>query len=399
MGARAGRCSLRFAVRDTGIGIDPSVRETLFAAFTQGDTSFTRRFGGTGLGLAICRRLVEMMGGQIGVASDPGRGSEFWFTVSLEAPEPAASGAGQGRVETGATAAAAPARAPGLSESEQRELFVRVYGSGPVLLAEDNALNQIVGKAVLEGAGLGVEIAGDGAEALQALAAHPVGHFKAVFMDMHMPVMDGLEATRCLRTMPQGRGLPVIALTAAALSEDRERCLAAGMDEHIAKPLDPRDLLEAMMAVAMAATGNGRAAPPAVAALPPPAPGDSLPQVHGFDLQPLLERLQNNRRMVWRLLEEFVEREGTTADEIRRLVAEQRMEEARFRTHALVGSAIAVGATLVARTAAGLESALRAGVASPAMVQSVGEALHLNMAAVNRALQARSEAPPDRSAH
>jgi two-component system sensor histidine kinase/response regulator len=252
------------------------------------------------------------------------------------------------------------------------------------MLAEDNALNQIVGRSVLEQMGLDVTLVFDGAEAVELIASQPIGHFGAVLMDMHMPVMDGLEATRRLRDMPQGKYLPIIAVTAAALSEDREQCLAAGMNHHIAKPLVPEQLMSALLKI-VDLNGAMRERP----VDPAPVLAEGVPKVSGFDLQPLYERLQRNERMVWQLLEEFVAREGVTAGELARLMSEQRLDEARLRTHALLGSAATLGATLVARTAAGLEAALGQGLASPAMLQSVSDALTSSLAAVNGALERR----------
>jgi PAS domain S-box-containing protein len=396
-----GQCLLRFAVRDTGLGIAEPLREALFDPFVQGDASVTRRFGGTGLGLAICRRLVDLMGGRIGVDSEPGQGSEFWFVVSFEVttetrtPAPAL-----------AQPLAGPARTAALNKAQAQALLgqtlKQALGGPRVLLAEDNALNQIVGRAVLERLGLEVELAEDGQQTLDLLTQHPVGHYQALLMDMHMPVVDGLEATRLLRKTPQGGPLLVVALTAAALSEDRDQCLQAGMDGHTAKPLVPEQLVDELLhaarrrrsgegpRAAAGAAATGLVATPsqgAQAAAPVAQP--AWPRVPGFDLRPLFERLNRNEQLVWQLLEEFVTRERVTAAELQRLMQEQKLDEARKRSHALMGSAVTIGATLVARTSAGLEAALGEGMASPSMVTSVGEALAASLAAAQQALERR----------
>jgi CheY-like chemotaxis protein/HPt (histidine-containing phosphotransfer) domain-containing protein len=362
-----GRVSLRFSVRDTGIGIDAAQRDSLFEAFTQGDATITRRFGGTGLGLAICHRLVGMMNGRIGVNSASGQGSEFWFTASFE---PDLSGAGLAPDPTEGTQplghAPAIAAATGLR----------------VLLAEDNELNQIVGRAVLEQMGFEVQVAEDGAEALALVGQNPQGHFNAVLMDLHMPTMGGLEATRRLRALPQGAELPVIALTAAAFSEDRDNCLAAGMDGHISKPLEPEDLRAALQnaqsrRVHPSNRNRGELAQP-------------LPDLPGFDLRPLFERLQGDDKMVWTVLKGFADRERETAHELNELLAQQRLPQARLRVHALMGSAATIGATLVARAGASLEAALEAGVQSAAMAQSVGDALDSSIRVLDQACADRA---------
>ncbi len=388
-----GRCSLRFSVRDTGIGVAHAVRDALFDPFVQGDETVTRRFGGTGLGLAICRRLVDLMGGRIGVDSEPGQGSEFWFVVAFEvatdvvAPARPPSGSGL------AASAASPsdkARAQTLLGKSLKQAL----GGGRFLLAEDNALNQIVGRAVLERMGLVVEVVEDGQQALDLINRHPVGHFQAVLMDMHMPVLDGLAATRRLRQTPQGQPLVVVALTAAALTEDRERCLQAGMDGHTAKPLVPEQLVDELLSIARQRRyGGGRVdpagdsddAPVAASARPSAGP----PKVPGFDLRPLFERLQRNELLVWQLLEEFVAREGVTAAELEQLMREQKLDAARKRSHALMGSAVTIGATLVARTTAGLEAALGEGMATPSMLKSVSEALAASLASAQKVLANR----------
>ena len=216
------RLPLRFEVRDSGIGIGPEAQSRLFRDFEQADSSTTRRYGGTGLGLAICRRLAELMGGSVGVDSALGRGSCFWFSLAVEpALELAAS-------------AAAPVAAP--RPHSARERLAELARSHPrrLLLAEDNPVNQEVAVALIGSAGLTVDVAADGQQAIDMIKA---GDYALVLMDVQMPVMDGLDATRAIRALPQGAALPILAMTANAFDEERQRCLDAGMDDHVAKPV------------------------------------------------------------------------------------------------------------------------------------------------------------------
>ncbi|MBL8306649.1 MAG: PAS domain S-box protein, partial [Rubrivivax sp.] len=219
LGREGDRRLLRFTVRDTGIGIAAGQLSTLFEPFMQADSSTTRRFGGTGLGLAITQRLAAQMGGEVGVSSEPGIGSRFWFTAWLQAAR-----------------VAVPVAAPD-KDPDQAEQALRFQAAGRrVLLVEDNPINQEVAHELLRSVGLAVTLAQDGAEALAAAGQR---HFDLVLMDVQMPVMDGLEATRRLRALASTRHVPIVAMTANALNEDRAACLAAGMDDHIAKPVDP----------------------------------------------------------------------------------------------------------------------------------------------------------------
>ncbi len=213
----------RIAIRDSGIGIAPEQQPLVFEAFTQADGSITRRFGGTGLGLTISNRLVQLMGGQMGLHSEPGVGSEFYFTLPL-AP---------GVVPT-AAAPATPAPAP--------------RGQLHILLAEDNPISQRLALALLTREGHRVTLVLNG---LEALAALEQDRFDLVLMDMQMQGMDGVEATRRIRAseVREGEHLPVIALTANAFSEDRERCLAVGMDGFVSKPIRREELLGAIQGV------------------------------------------------------------------------------------------------------------------------------------------------------
>jgi signal transduction histidine kinase len=220
---------LHCSVRDSGIGLSDESRQKLFQPFTQGDTSTTRRFGGTGLGLAICRKLVELMGGTIGVASAEGKGSTFWFDVRLE-QSPAAGGA------RALNWAGAPAQTK--------------FADGPllrVLLAEDNCVNQKVATMQFRKCGCEIEVVGNGRE---ALAAWQRGGHDIIFMDWQMPEMDGLEATRRIRALEKKQSLKpilIVAMTASAMREDREECMQAGMDDYLSKPVkmeEIRNLLE-----------------------------------------------------------------------------------------------------------------------------------------------------------
>jgi two-component system sensor histidine kinase/response regulator len=213
---------LRFEVRDTGIGIEPAQLEALFQPFQQADNSTTRRFGGTGLGLAITKRIAEVMGGVAGADSTPGVGSRFWFTVRLTASAPLAAAPAQ------AAPAATQPRWPGAR----------------VLLAEDNRVNRELAVELLRTVAIVPDVAVDGLEAVRMARA---AAYDLVLMDVQMPELDGLQATRELRRSARVPDVPIIALTASAFAEDREACLAAGMNDHIAKPIDPQMLYRALL--------------------------------------------------------------------------------------------------------------------------------------------------------
>ena len=227
---------LRFEVQDSGIGIAQEAQSRLFQDFEQADSSTTRRHGGTGLGLAICRRLAALMGGEVGVQSSPGMGSRFWFRLRLEKGSPQPSAAAPVEVEI-------PTTTPQARGAAAREILATRYRGTRVLLAEDNAVNQEVAVALLGSAGLEVDVAVDGQQALEMAAAH---NYALILMDVQMPVLDGLDATRAIRQSSWGRHIPILAMTANAFAEERQRCLDAGMNDHVAKPVIAEQLFKTL---------------------------------------------------------------------------------------------------------------------------------------------------------
>ena len=222
-----GSLTVRFEIEDTGIGVPLADQERLFLAFEQADSSTTRRHGGTGLGLAICKRLVELMGGAIGVRSTPGQGSTFWFTAQLAAEHCSLS------PQTSKTC-----------EPAAEEAIRTGYAGTRVLIAEDEPVNQEILRELLEHTGLAVDVANDGRQALEMSRQN---HYALILMDMQMPQMSGIEATKSIRHQSLNTATPILATTANAFDEDRNACLEAGMDSHLPKPISPTRLYEAVL--------------------------------------------------------------------------------------------------------------------------------------------------------
>ncbi len=446
--------TLRFTVRDSGIGISREQSEKLFQSFSQADGSITRKYGGTGLGLAICKKLARLMGGDIGVDSEPGQGAEFAFTAQFGLPDPSeaaampdplpdlsgvrifaqttnsavglavsdqlqAAGAEilptllqetapdllilewpaarasaislgapiilaapYGREEAaasspqGASAAAvltkplspttlvrAAARALGREAPETRRSTPHngELGQGArILLVEDNAINRQVAAELLEGAGYIVDTAVNGRKAVDLVAAQysdkgPV--YDAILTDLQMPEMDGFETARAVRSLAQETGdqrlarLPIIAMTAHALSDDRERCLAAGMNDHVTKPIEPDKLFGALSQWVGPAAGGA------------PSHGETpdFPELDGFDTAAGLRRVRNNATLYRTLLQNFHQDYSTEAERMQAMLQSGDRQAAQAGAHTLKGVAANLGAKDLSRAAAELDQCLRSG--------------------------------------
>ncbi|WP_353860028.1 ATP-binding protein [Azospirillum formosense] len=357
--AGEGETELRFAVRDTGIGMTAEQVARLFQPFAQADSSTTRRYGGTGLGLAISRRLAVMMGGGIAVDSAPGLGSTFRFTVTVG-------------VQDGAAATPPALADPSLAGLQVDEPLRGLR----VLVADDNAVNRLVARELLEDAGLAVTAVGSGGEAVR-LALEPGAGYAALLTDVQMPDMDGYAVARAIRRRCGPDRLPIIAMTAHALEEERRRCLDAGMDDHIAKPVEPHRLV-ALLNRRLKPVGR-REAPPAAKALETADRGpEILPDsLEGFDLAPALARMNGRARTLRRAILDFLDRYGDAPVRLEHLRSAGDGPALERFAHGLRGSAGTVGAMDASAAAAALELAGREGRwdAVPGLVGDLSAAL------------------------
>jgi two-component system, sensor histidine kinase and response regulator len=498
-----------FSVSDTGIGLTEEQIGRLFQAFAQADASTTRKYGGTGLGLAISKRLAELMGGEVGVSSEPGKGSTFWFTARVgksTAParrkllesdlrgrrvlviddnsqaravlaslltsmtfvvDEAASGpegiemvrraAEVGKpyeiafvdwqmpeidgIETGQRIRALPhlaapphlvmvtayGREEVLKQAEAKgfenvlikpvtpsTLFEAAAGvlgadheeardvqAGPafdvertrgarVLVVEDNQLNQEVALGLLEDGKMSVDLADNGEVAVRMVREHD---YDVVLMDMQMPVMGGIEATRAIRSDPRFRALPIIAMTANAMAADRDKCLEAGMNDHVAKPIDPDELFSALHRWIKPREAKGA---PAKAAAPVKSPGTladasdaKASEIAGIDTKSALKRMGGNRRLYESLLRKFAEQQAGAVEEIRAALKAGDASTAERGAHTLKGVAGNLGATALAEVAAKAETAVKRGQD----VETVLDSLSLALAPVVQAI--RAALPPE----
>jgi len=321
---------IRFEVQDTGLGISPEDLPRLFNFFEQADNQSTRNFGGSGLGLAICKRLVEQMGGSIGVDSELGIGSTFWCVI----PFSKGSQASLRQVET--------LPMEGLAHS-----LAQGYGDARVLLVEDNAMNQEIAIELLQNVGMAVDVASNGVEAINRVAAQT---YDLILMDIQMPKMDGLEATRIIRQMPDRVGIPILALTANAFAEDVDVFLKSGMNGHVAKPIIVKELYETMLYWL-----DGKMSPPkeigsmALPVIPPSTKVQEdlmarLAAVPGLDTQMGLVSLAGKQASYIRLLRKFAERQPVEMANLQQALVDGDWITAKRIAHTLKGLAGAMGA-------------------------------------------------------
>ena len=350
-------------VRDTGIGIAPEAQARLFAPFTQADAGIARRFGGTGLGLSICKRLVELMGGAIGVRSQPGLGSTFWFELPLE------RGAGS---EPASAAIPAPAAA---SASGSRLAGMHV------LVVDDSAMNRDLVQRALALEGAEATLAADGQQAIELLRSRPRA-FDAVLMDVQMPVLDGLSATRRIRDELGLAALPVIAFTAGVGADQQAAARAAGADDVLPKPMDLEqmtllllrwveptglreatpasgaDAVRAIAAAAMPVFAPETALPVQAAAAASATAGDEFPVLPGIERERAMQRLGKDRDMFLGLLGLFIEDNAGVVAATRADLACDEREAAARRMHTLRSNAGFICALAIMEAAGGLEKAI-----------------------------------------
>ncbi len=315
---------LQFAVRDTGIGLTGEQIGKLFKSFSQADSSTTRKFGGTGLGLTISKRLVEMMNGKIGVESEPGKGSSFFFTAVF----------GHGDEEE----ISARSSRKGVDE----ESFRSIQGAR-ILLVEDNEINQQVARELLENSGFVVDIAADGQQAVEAVEKES---YDLVLMDIQMPVMDGYESTREIRKNPQLKDLPILAMSASAMTQDRENALDAGMNDHVAKPIDLNQLFAALLKWI---EPGDREIPESIrhqlgSNKNNMDSGGELPDLPGIDTRTGLTRVGGNRKSYLNLLKKFSQNQSDAVRQIKSALEDGDIERAERLAHTLKGVSGNIGA-------------------------------------------------------
>ncbi|MBK6998905.1 MAG: response regulator [Rhodoferax sp.] len=336
---------LRFEVQDTGIGIAPEKLAELFLAFEQADVSTTRKYGGSGLGLTITKRLAQLMGGDAGVLSKEGQGSRFWFTARLQR--------GHGVLPT--------TDQQGVTEDDESWLR-KHHGDMRVLLAEDDLVNQEVALELLHCAGLDADVANDGREALEMVRAKP---YDLILMDMQMPRMDGLDATRAIRLLAQGAKIPILAMTANAFTENRQACLEAGMNDFIVKPVETH-IFYAMLRKWLANT-NTDSTPTQASKAPAPATPDPtalqqrLLRIPGLDVERGVAKMRGDVSRYAHLLNTFAAGHAGEVAQLYKAIETQDMAVLKEVAHSLKGSAGNVAATRLADAGAALDLALHQG--------------------------------------
>ena len=370
---------VRFEVEDTGIGIAPDKIDRLFKAFEQVDTSTTRVFGGTGLGLVITRRIAELMGGEVGVESMPGRGSTFWFTARIQR--------GRGLIPEATSA----------NEANAETQLRQQYGGVRIMLADDSAINREVVVELLQAVGLSVDVAVDGLEAVEKARANP---YDLILMDMQMPNLNGLLATQAIRKLPGWESKPIVALTANAFTEDRRACQDAGMNDFVAKPVEPEVLYLALLKC-LPVSGQFQSVDPEMNKTSASgldnktidvlneSPANALSRLTtmpGMNVARGLAGLRGNADKYLNLLSRFIE---LHVDDMQKLVIyldNGDRPAARRLAHSLKGTAATLGVDQLSVMAGDLENLLRTSSADGMRATDI----HVEMKAISLTLNALS---------
>ena len=346
---------LRFSVRDTGIGIPANKLGRLFYSFSQVDASTTRKYGGTGLGLAISKQLAEMMGGEIGVNSELGKGSEFWFTVRL------GKQSDQNRLRIPTVLIRDMRTVTGDTAATRRRIKLSKI---QILVVEDNATNQLVALKMLEKLGYWANAVGNGLEAIAALRTTP---YDLVLMDCQMPELDGYEATRAIRGGVVGvlnPQVPIIAMTANAMLGEREQCLAAGMSDYLSKPVQSQqlaELLDRWLAKASATTQQDSPTNALIAQTVATSKQLSPPVVTIFDQAGLLDRLAGDAALAQEVIGMFLADFLRQIEELRSNLEAGNVIAAVYVAHSIKGSSANVGAEAMRALAFEMELSGKAG--------------------------------------
>jgi CheY-like chemotaxis protein/HPt (histidine-containing phosphotransfer) domain-containing protein len=316
-----GKIPLTFSVSDTGIGMDREQVERIFEAFSQADSSITRKYGGTGLGLSIAKKLLHLMGAELVVESEIGTGSRFSFTLWM-----AAAGALTRKAEV---------------------MPVDLRGMR-VLVVEDNSINRQVAREIIEQAGVIVKIVENGLKAVELIAAGAV--FDAVLMDIQMPVMDGYEATRLIRQNKSMAELPIIAMTAYAMTGEREKCLAAGMNDHVPKPIAPQALYAALLRWIHQKQGGTPGLTAERLPVLPIEASEPAGELAVLDVNEGVQRVGGNERLYRQILADFKAQNHSVVSAIRTAIGQNDVEQARALVHTLKGLSGTIGAKQLYRS-------------------------------------------------
>jgi two-component system sensor histidine kinase/response regulator len=361
------KITLKIEVEDSGVGMSDVQIGQLFQPFTQADPSMSRKYGGTGLGLAICKNLVEMMGGEIGVRSRAGQGSTFYVSLCFD----------RGNAED----IAAP-EAPGGEETLR-------YRDVKILVVDDQPLNREIVEALLRLVGISTRMAADGQEALDVLAESGPEAFDLVLMDIQMPVMDGLTATRLLRSRKGFEAIPIVAMTAHTMTHEKEQSAAAGMNDHIGKPFDNAGFYRTLARWIPSAKQQVPvdAAPPVIVV------AADLGSLSGVDCAAGLSRLAGNEARYRHWLLAFVEEGPASVMQIRQALDAGNNEAARQLAHALKGRVGMLGMDAVHVVASGAEAALKSGALAADLIDELARAVAQLSAQITAALGVAPAAP------